>query len=109
MKYRVFRSKRFRKSLKKMIQRGKDINKINDVILKLANGETLAPKYKDHALSGDLEGLRDCHIENDRRLLYFYTARREIAILHFHARVWYTLRQTQKGNPHHVRWTRNRT
>ena len=55
MKYRVFRSKRFRKSLKKMIQRGKDINKINDVILKLANGETLAPKYKHHALSGDLE------------------------------------------------------
>ena len=71
MKYRVFMSKRFRKSLKKMIQRGKDINKINDVILKLANGETLAPKYRDHALSGDLEGLRDCHIENDWVLLYY--------------------------------------
>ena len=80
MKYRVFRSKRFRKSLKKMIQRGKDINKVNDVILKLANGETLAPKYKDHALSGDLEGLRDCHIENDWVLLYFYTANGELGL-----------------------------
>ena len=80
MKYRVFRSKRFRKSLKKMIQRGKDINKINDVILKLANGETLAPKYKDHALSGDLEGLRDCHIESDWVLLYFYTTTGELIL-----------------------------
>ena len=80
MKYRVFRSKRFRKSLKKMIQRGKDINKINDVILKLANGEMLAPKYKDHALSGDLEGLRDCHIENDWVLFYFYTTTGELVL-----------------------------
>ena len=80
MKYRVFRSKRFRKSLKKMIQRGKDINKINDVILKLANGETLEPKYKDHALSGDLEGLRDCHIENDWVLFYFYTTTGELIL-----------------------------
>ena len=80
MKYRVFRSKRFRKSLKKMIQRGKDINKINDVILKLANGETLEPKYKDHALSGDLEVLRDCHIENDWVLFYFYTTTGELIL-----------------------------
>ena len=80
MKYRVFKAKRFRKSLKKMIRRGKDINKINDVILKLANGETLEPKYKDHALSGDLDGLRDCHIENDWVLLYFYTTTGELVL-----------------------------
>ena len=80
MKYRVFKAKRFRKSLKRMIRSGKDINKINDVILKLANGETLAPKYKDHALSGDLEGLRDCHIENDWVLFYFYTTTGELIL-----------------------------
>ena len=80
MKYRVFKAKRFRKNLKKMLRRGKDINKINDVILKLANGDTLAPKYKDHALSGDLEGLRDCHIENDWVLLYFYTTNGELVL-----------------------------
>ena len=80
MKYRVFKAKRFRKSLKKMLRRGKDINKINDVILKLANGETLDPMYKDHALSGDLEGLRDCHIENDWVLLYFYTTTGELVL-----------------------------
>ena len=80
MKYRVFKAKRFRKSLKKMIRRGKDINKINDVILKLAMGESLPPQYRDHALSGDLEGLRDCHIENDWVLLYFYTDNGELVL-----------------------------
>ena len=80
MKYRVFKARRFRKSLKRMLRRGKDINKINDVILKLANGEVLDQKHKDHALSGDLEGLRDCHIENDWILLYFYTTTGELVL-----------------------------
>ena len=80
MKYRVFKAKRFRKNLKKMLLRGKDENKLNAVVLKLAQGEVLPPQYKDHALSGDLEGLRDCHIENDWVLLYFYTANGELVL-----------------------------
>ena len=80
MKYRVFRAKRFRKNLKKMLRRGKDVNKLNEVVLKLAQGETLPPKYRDHALSGDLDGLRDCHIENDWVLLYFYTSTGELVL-----------------------------
>ena len=80
MKYRVFRAKRFRKNLKKMLRRGKDVNKLNEVVLKLAQGEALPPKHKDHALSGDLTGLRDCHIENDWVLLYFYTSTGELVL-----------------------------
>ena len=72
MKYEVVKLKQFRKSLKKMLRRGKDIEKLNKVVSMLANGETLPPKYRDHALSGDLAGLRDCHIENDWLLLYYF-------------------------------------
>lgn len=72
MKYRIYKSKQFNKSLKRMLRRGKDIAKLNKVVLKLANGEPLPQGYKDHPLHGDLEGLRDCHIENDWILLYFY-------------------------------------
>ena len=72
MTYRVFQSTRFRKSLKKMLARGKDGAKLEAVVAKLANGEPLPPQYRDHALSGDLAGLRGCHIENDWVLLYFY-------------------------------------
>ena len=71
MKYEVVKLKRFRKNLKKMLRRGKDINKLETVVSILARGEQLPAKYKDHALSGDLEGLRDCHIENYWLLLYY--------------------------------------
>jgi len=69
-KYTVRQTKRFRKSLKKIMKRGKDRAKLMTVVNMLARGETLPPQYKDHALIGDLIGLRDCHIENDWVLLY---------------------------------------
>ena len=74
MKYEVVKSKQFRKSLKKMLRRGKDVEKLYTVVAMLARGETLPAKYKDHALSGDLAALRDCHIENDWLLLYYIEA-----------------------------------
>jgi len=70
MKYEIIATTRFRKSLKKMLKRGKDINKLDHVVRLLAMGETLPPQYRDHALVGDFVGLRDCHIENDWVLLY---------------------------------------
>ena len=74
MKFEVVKSKQFRKSLKKMLRRGKDISKLEAVVSMLARGEPLPPKYKDHALTGDLSGLRDCHVENDWLLLYYIEA-----------------------------------
>ena len=71
MKYGIRKTSRYKKNLKKMLKRGKDIKKISAVVRMLANGETLPPKYRDHALSGDLDGLRDCHIGNDWLLLYY--------------------------------------
>ena len=70
MKYEVVRTTRFRKELKKMIKRGADLDKLEAVVNILARGETLPPQYHDHALTGNLTGLRDCHIENDWLLLY---------------------------------------
>ncbi len=70
MKYGIRATSQYKKSLKKMIRRGKDIRKISAVVRMLAMGETLPPQYRDHALTGDLVGLRDCHIENDWVLIY---------------------------------------
>lgn len=74
MKFEVVKSRQFKKSLKKMLRRGKDINKLEAVVSMLARGESLPARYKDHALSGDLTGLRDCHIENDWILIYYIEA-----------------------------------
>ena len=47
-----------------------DTEKLYEVIEKLANGEPLEEKYRDHYLSGDYKGCRECHIEPDWLLIY---------------------------------------
>lgn len=53
-----------------MLRRGKSENEIKSVIVMLANDETLPPKYKDHVLTGNFVGFRDCHIQPDWLLIY---------------------------------------
>lgn len=60
----------FRKQLKLMLRRGKAESEIKSVIVMLANDEALPPKYKDHALTGNFVGFRDCHIQPDWLLIY---------------------------------------
>jgi len=45
-----------------MIRRGRNISKIETVIDKLANQTLLDPQYKDHALTENWKGNRDCQI-----------------------------------------------
>jgi mRNA interferase YafQ len=60
----------FRKQLKLMMKRGKDEVDIKAVIIKLANDETLLPANRDHSLTGNFTGFRDCHIHPDWVLIY---------------------------------------
>lgn len=73
MKYVVKPSSRFAKDLKTVKKRGYDISLIEDIIEKLANGEKLPQKNRDHALSGDFAGCRECHITPDWLLVYKIT------------------------------------
>ena len=41
-----------------------------ELIDKLANDEILESRHKDHALSGNLQGFRECHIKPDLLLIY---------------------------------------
>lgn len=69
-KYKIEMSSRYRKELKKMIQRGADERKIIDAIDILASGKILPQRYKDHQLHGKFEGMRECHITPDWVLVY---------------------------------------
>jgi len=51
-------------------RRGKDLSKLRELILLLAEGQPLPPRYKDHPLAGDWKHFRDCHIEPDWLLIY---------------------------------------
>jgi mRNA interferase YafQ len=43
---------------------------IKTVITLLMNDEVLPPKYRDHVLTGNFVGFRDCHIQPDWLLIY---------------------------------------
>ena len=63
-------TKQFKKDVKRMQKRGKDLAKIKAVIDLLLAEEPLSPKNRDHQLGGNWVGRRDCHIEPDWILIY---------------------------------------
>ena len=69
-KYDIVWSTQFKKDYKHSIKRKLDIRLLDDIIRKLANGETLDAANKDHALSGNWSGFRECHIQPDWLLVY---------------------------------------
>ena len=52
----------FKKDYKRIVKRGYDIALLENVIRMLADGETLPAKYRDHTLTGNYSGCRECHI-----------------------------------------------
>ena len=68
--YKIRPSTKFQKDLKKVQKRGYDISLLTTVLNILANGESLPQKYKDHNLSGNYKGCRECHITPDWLLIY---------------------------------------
>ena len=61
---------RFKKDYKLAMKRNMDMDLLDDIIRKLARGEALPDKNKDHDLSGDWVGHRECHILPDWLLIY---------------------------------------
>ena len=68
--YEVVLSNRFRKDLKLAAKRGCDLALLNSIVDRLAQGETLPAKHRDHSLTGDYIGFRECHIQPDWLLIY---------------------------------------
>ena len=70
MTYELVTTAKFRKDVKLMKKRGKDLKLLQEVIDTLLEGEQLDSKYKDHALAGNYIGFRECHIQPDWLLIY---------------------------------------
>ena len=68
--YAIRPTNKFRQDLKLCQKRGYNMQAITDVIKKLAAGETLPQKNRDHELSGIYKGFRECHIQPDWLLIY---------------------------------------
>lgn len=68
--YEIKPSNRFKRDLRLAKKRGYDLRLIEAVIEDLALGKILDEKYRDHLLSGNYQGLRECHITPDWLLIY---------------------------------------
>ena len=66
----IFQTSQFKKDFKRIKKRGKDLSKLKEVVSAIANSEVLEERQRDHAMSGNWSGSRDCHIEPDWILIY---------------------------------------
>ncbi len=63
-------TKQFAKDVRRMRKRGKDLGKLQSIVVRLACGKPLDPQHRDHPLAGEWKNSRDCHIEPDWVLIY---------------------------------------
>jgi len=66
----IRRDTQFKKDVKLLLKRGKDLNKLKEMIDCLVNAQELSFRNKDHRLKGPLKDCRECHIEGDWLLIY---------------------------------------
>lgn len=71
-RYEIKNTTQFKKDYKLARRRGLNMDLLKDAVTRLANGEPLDPRHKDHPLSGEWSGHRECHIQPDWLLIYRY-------------------------------------
>lgn len=69
-KYTIKYTTQFKKDIKRAQKANLDITLLKDIVAKLANGEELDVKHKDHSLKGIWVNHRECHIQPDWLLIY---------------------------------------
>ena len=69
MKLTIKTTKRFDKDLKKLKKRKYDLKLLAKIINNLSDSEILPEKYRDHYLTSDYKGFRECHIQPDWLLI----------------------------------------
>ena len=67
--YEIEMTSRFRRDFRVAEKRGRDLQKLREIIQSLTEGTTLPEKNRDHALTGGWMGYRECHIQPDWLLI----------------------------------------
>ena len=66
----VVLSNQFRRDLKRAVRRGRDIALLEKIVNNLAERRPLPESNRDHSLTGNWSGYRECHIQPDWLLIY---------------------------------------
>lgn len=68
---KLYYSKRFNKSFKRLSKSGNFNDKKLEIVLQiLEEGRKLEAHHKDHQLTGFMSQYRECHLESDLLLIY---------------------------------------
>ncbi len=70
MMWRITFTTRFKRDYKRLLKRGFEERLLQEVLTLLQTGAPLPYRYRDHALSGDYAGFRECHLKPDCLLVY---------------------------------------
>ena len=68
---KIEKTAQFRRDLRRIVRQGYDVAEMDVIVDRLAAGLPLDKKYRDHALTGNWQGFRECHIQPDWLLVYF--------------------------------------
>lgn len=68
--YELEYGSKFLRDLKLAKRRGLDLNELKTVTNILQEGKRLPAQYRDHLLTGNYKGYRECHINPDWLLVY---------------------------------------
>jgi mRNA interferase YafQ len=66
----IIRTGQFKKDYKLACRQGRDLSILRDVLDKLAGGQKLGVKYRDHKLSGSMKNYHELHMQSDWLLIY---------------------------------------
>lgn len=66
----IYYQRQFKKDYTKAIKRGCSPKLFQQVLEFLVRRQPLPAKHRDHALSGNYRGYRECHIQPDWLLIY---------------------------------------
>jgi len=66
----IRRDTQFKRDVERLLKRGKDMNKLKEIIDGLVRAQELPARSRDHQLKGTLKDCRECHIQADWLLIY---------------------------------------
>ena len=80
--HHIVLTSRYKKFLRKIKNSGRyHISDIEKVVKIIASGKKLDAKYRDHFLTGNMSGYRECHVKSDLLLVYHLNHNELILVL----------------------------
>lgn len=70
LKYNIIKTTQYKRDCKAAAKSGLDLEKLELIVCLLAGDIALPPRNRDHALTGNWRGYRECHIEPNWLLVY---------------------------------------